>query len=74
MHFCGPHPYETTISYVADANDVAEKKRFSKKKSATELCQFCIAIKYSLNFTCHKVCLEKLPDFMVPRVKALNKY
>ena len=74
MHFCGPHPYGTTISYVTDANDVAEKKCFCKKNSANELCQFCIAIRYSLNFACHKICLEKLPDFMLPRVKALNKY
>ena len=50
------------------------KNASAKKKSANELCQFCIAIRYSLNFACHKIFLEKLPDFMLPRVKALNKY
>ena len=28
--------------------------------------------RYSLNFRAHKICLNKLPDFMKPRVKTLN--
>ena len=41
---------------------------------ANQLCQYCITIRYSLNFRCHKICFEKLPDFMVPRVKAFDEY
>ena len=28
----------------------------------------------SVNFRCHKICVEKLPDCMVPRVKASDEY
>ena len=34
----------------------------------------CISICHSINFECHKTCLDKLPDFLKPRVKTLNEY
>lgn len=44
------------------------------KKADNELCCYCISIRYSLNFRCHKICLEELPDFMKPEVKTLDEY
>ena len=34
----------------------------------------CISIRYSLNFKTRRICLEKLPGSMVPKVKPLNEY
>ena len=34
----------------------------------------CISFPYTLNFRCHKICLEQLPGFMKSRVKTLNEY
>ena len=45
-----------------------------KRKGFNDLCQMCISICYSINFECHKTCLDKLPDFLKPRVKTLNEY
>ena len=74
VHFCHGHPFGSTVLNVVDADDVVETKCFRKKKPANELCQYCITIRYSLNFRCHKICVEKLPDFMVPRVKSFYEY
>ena len=74
VHFCGSHPYGTTLPNVVEPNDVVEKKFFCKREHASRLCKYCIQIRYSLNFRCHKICLEKFPDFMLPRVKSFSDY
>ena len=45
---------------------------FAKKKDSHELSQMSRSARYSLNFRAHKICLNKLPDFMKARVKTLN--
>ena len=74
VHFCRAHPFGITIAYVTDPDDVAEKTCFCERRSVNGICQRCIAISYNLNFKCHKFCLEKVPDFMKPEVKVLDRY
>ena len=74
VHFCCGHPFGSTTLNIIDSNGDVNNKCFCGKKKSHELCQMCITILYSLNFRVHKICLEKLPDFMKPRVKTLNEY
>lgn len=73
MHFCGSHRYGATILNII-GNDIVQRKCFCKRETANRLYEFCRQIRYRLNFRCHKICLDKVPDFMLPRVKALSKY
>lgn len=73
MHFCGSHRYGATILNII-GNDIVQRKCFCKRETASRLYEFCRQIRYRLNFRCHKICLDKVPDFMLPRVKALSKY
>lgn len=74
VHFCKSLPFGITITYVTDPDDVVEKKCFCERKRANEICQLCIVIRHTLNFKCHKLCLEKVPDFMRPEVNVLDRY
>lgn len=74
VHFCSSHPYGTTLLNIVQPNDVVKTKCFCKREHANSICQYCIHIRYSLNFSCHKFFLEKLSGFMVSRVKSFSGY
>ena len=52
-------PWGTNILNMDDNEGVLQKKCFCKKEHANSIDQHCIAIRYSLNFRCHKFCVEK---------------
>ena len=55
-----------------------EKKCFCDKVHANEICQYCISIRYSLNFLCHKICVEDseyFRDFLkTHKATRINRY
>ena len=59
VHFCSLHPWGTTILSMTDSNGNFQKKCFCRSQHANEICQHCIAVRYSLNFRCHKICIDK---------------
>ena len=73
---------------IIDTNGDVQKKCFCRSQHANEICQHCIAVRYSLNFRCHKICLDKPDSFknnplgkylkkevpQVSRINALGEY
>ena len=78
VHFCGSHPWGTRILSVTDHAGVNLKKYFCKKELANCICEHCISVRYSLNFLCHKICVDKTKFFKeyLKKIKAipLNDY
>ena len=74
VHFCEMHPFSTTLTPVT----VTRKKCFCDIEDANTLCQYCCSVRHSLNFPCHKICVEDSEYFreFLKRHKAipLNDY
>ena len=52
-----------------------EKKSCSCKAGFShEVCDFCITVRYLLNFKCFKICVEEVPDYFIERAISLNYY
>ena len=52
--FCENHPYV----YI---QVLEERKCLCTSVSANNICNFCIHVKYLLNFKCYKLCLKRIP-------------
>ena len=63
VHFCSMHPWGATILSIIGSNGDVQKKCFHRSQHVNEICQHCIALRYSLNFRCHKICLDKPDSF-----------
>ena len=63
VHFCSSHPWVSTILSIPDSNGDFQRKCFCRSQHANEICQHCIAVRYSLNFQCHKICIDKPGPF-----------
>ena len=80
VHFCSSQLFGTSLT-TADHTGTIRKKCFCNMKHANIICQYCCSIRYSLNFLCHKICVEDceyLRDFlkkhkMIPLDEYLKK-
>ena len=63
VHFCSSHPWGSTILSITDSNGDFQRKCFCRSLLANEICQHCIAVRYSLKFRCHKNCIDKPGSF-----------
>ena len=45
-----------------------------KNAAPQEVCNFRFSIRYILNFKCHKVCVDELPDILIDKVVPLDDY
>ena len=53
---CKDHPYGGNFNY-----QMVERKRLCANGLSHEICQFCFNVRYLLNFTCFKICMENIP-------------
>ena len=53
--FCEKHPHGSLPT------PEMEKECTCATRPANDICDFCVQIKYLLNFKCYKLCLEKIP-------------
>ena len=49
---------------IADGSGNFQKKCFCRSQHANVICQHCIAVRYSLNFLCQKICIDKPGYFL----------
>ena len=69
--FCEEHIYGSQF--------VSRGFEFEEKCNCTdagpqEVCNFCFSVRYILNFKCHKLCINNLPEILVDKVVPLDKY
>ena len=62
-HFCSLHRWGSTILSITDSNGDFQRKCFGRSQHANEICQHYIAVRYSLNFRSHKICIDKPSPF-----------
>ena len=78
VHFYSSHSFGTTIPAITGYTGTIKKKCFCDKEHANSICQYCCSIRYSLNFLCHKICVEDsgyFRDFLKKhKVTPLDKY
>lgn len=74
VYFCSAHPFGSTVFNHVGSNEEVETSYFCKKKDSHELCEYCINVGYSFNFSARKVCLNDLPDCVSRRFTTLNKH
>ena len=70
IYFCGRHPFDTNIPIIANHAETIMDKCFCKIEHANQVCEFCCSVGYSLNFFCHKFCVEDSEYF----IESLNKH
>ena len=65
--FCEQHPYQQTPI-------LEEKKCTCATAPAKELYNFCIHVKYLLNFKCYKLCFERIPVGIQDKLITIFQY
>ena len=45
-----------------------------EKRDSSQVCDFCIQVKYLLNFRAYKICLKKIPEKFQQHLVSLDKY
>ena len=65
--FCENYPYGHTPV-------LEDKKCTCATICATDVCNFCIHVKYLLNFKCYKYCVEKIPENILDELIIINEY
>ena len=58
VQFCEHHPLGKSIPSIRDYTGTERKKCLCSIIYATEICQFCVTVRYTLNFNTYKFCLE----------------
>ena len=65
--FCDIHPY--------GCNPLLEDKKCTCASiSPTDVCNFCIHVKYLLNFKSCKLCVEKIPESILDKLELIHEY
>ena len=70
--FCGEHTYGS--KFFGRGNFEFEAKCKCKNAAPQKVCNFCFSVRYILNFKCHKVCMNRLPDVLTDKVVPLDDY
>ena len=68
VHFCSQHNFRNKIPTIADYAGTIRDRCYCARVHANEICQFCCQAMYTLNFTCHKNCVEDskyFRDFLI---------
>ena len=58
VHFCSYHPFGSNMYAVTEDKGEFQKNCFCHKEHVNSICQYCISIRYSLNFLSHKICVQ----------------
>ena len=69
--FCEEHKYRS--KFVSRGFEFEEKCN-CKYAGPQEVCNFCLSVRYILNFKCHKLCINNLPEILVNKVVPLDEY
>ena len=70
--FCGEHTYGS--KFFGRGNFEFEAKCKCKNAAPQKVYNFCFSVRYILNFKCHKVCMNRLPDVLIDKVVSLDVY
>ena len=70
--FCGEHRFGS--KFVRWRNFELGEKCKCKNAAPQEVCNLCFSVRYILNFKCHKVCINELPDVFIDKVVPLDDY
>ena len=62
------------IKFFGRGNFEFEAKCKCKNAAPQKVCNFCFSVRYILNFKCHKVCMNRLPDVLIDKVVPLDDY
>ena len=70
--FCKEHRFGS--NFVPWRNiELVEDKCKCKDAVPQEICNLCVSVRYILNFKCHKICVNELPDVFIDKVVPLDE-
>ena len=72
--FCKDHPFGAKFVPRGDCNTDIQEKCDCKSSLSHEVCGFCFSVRYLLNFKCHKICVDEVPDDFVEKFVPLDSY
>ena len=73
VHFSKEHRFGSNFVPWRSFMLVGDKCK-CKDAGPQEICNFCVSIRYILNFKCHKICVNELPDVFIDKVVPLDEY
>ena len=68
VHTCKNHPF------IASRIPEMELRCTCAICGPNEICNFCVQVKYLLNFRAYKLCVKKIPNSIQPHLVLLDKF